>query len=70
MEVKEIHDSRIKFKKGNLYLYKPKNYLKKHFFDTPVLALCKNKNYPTWLCLFPDGNTGGVFPYDLTDITL
>ena len=66
MEKKEIHDMIPKFKKGNLYLYN----LKKHYVDVPVLTLCINKNYCTWLCLFPDGKVGGLFPEDLKDITI
>ena len=58
-----------KFNKGKLFLYK---YIgnSMHFNDIPVLTLCINKNYPTWLCLFPDGSTGGCHPRHLKDITL
>ena len=59
-----------KFSKGSLYLYKPTDYLGKYYIDVPVLSLCINKNYPTWLCLFPDGSTGGCHPRHLKDITL
>ncbi len=59
-----------KFKKGRLCLYKPTDYLSKYYIDVPVLTLCINKNYPTWLCLFPDGTTGGCHPQHLKDITL
>ena len=59
-----------KFKKGRLCLYNPKDYLGKYYIDVPVLTLCINKNYPTWLCLFPDGTTGGCHPQHLKDITL
>lgn len=70
MEKKETRDMIPKFKKGNLYLYNPKNYLKKHYVNVPVLTLCINKNYSTWLCLFPDGKRGGLFPEDLKDVTI
>ena len=71
MEIKEIHDMIPKFKKGRLYLYQPTDYLKsKGFNNVPVLALRINKNYPTWLCLFPNGSTGGCHPKNLKDITL
>ena len=70
METKEIRNIPPKFKKGRLYLYKPTDYLGRYYFDVPVLALCINKNYPTWLCLFPNGTTGGCHPQDLKDITL
>ena len=59
------------FKKGSLYMYNPTDYyLSKYYTDVPVLSLRKNKNYTTWLCLFPDGNTGGCHPQHLKDITL
>ena len=59
-----------KFKKGRLCLYNPTDYLGKYYIDVPVVTLCINKNYPTWLCLFPDGSTGGCHPRHLKDITL
>ena len=63
-----------KFKKGNLYLYNPiplyHNSHKRHYSNTPVLTLCINKNYSTWLCLFPNGKTGGCHPQHLKDITI
>ena len=70
MEKKEILDIVLKFKKGNLYLYNPKRDVKKRYSNVPVLTLSINKNYPTWLCLFPNGTVGGCYPEDLTDITL
>ena len=59
-----------KFKKGRLCLYSLPNYLGKYYINLPVLTLCINKNYTTWLCLFPDGTTGGCHPQHLKDITL
>ena len=59
-----------RLKKGSLYLYNPTDYLGKYYINIPVISLCKNKDYPTWLCLFPDGNTGGCHPQHLKDITL
>ena len=60
-----------KFKTGNLYLYNPSDYLGKYFINVPVLTLRINKNYPTtWLCLFPDGSTGGCHAQHLKDITI
>ena len=58
-----------KFKKGKLFLYQH-SFHNMHFNDIPVLTLCINKNYPTWLCLFPDGSTGGCHPSHLKDITV
>ena len=57
------------FKKGSLCLYNPTNYLGKYYIDVPVIILRMNKNYTTWLCLFPDGITGGCHPQHLKDIT-
>lgn len=77
MKTKEIRNIIPKFKKGRLYLYSPvtrgwktEDRIKKGKANVIVLSLCINKNYPTWLCLFPDGNTGGCYPQDLIDITL
>ena len=70
MATKEIHKTITKFQKGKLCLYNPDNYLRTHYSDVPVLTLSANKNYPTWLCLFPDGSTGGCYPRNLTDITI
>ena len=70
MEKKEIRNMPPKFKKGRLCLYNPTDYLGKYYIDVPVVTLCINKNYPTWLCLFPDGSTGGCHPRHLKDITL
>ena len=72
MEIKELLNmtNNKKFKKGNLYLYNPRNHLKRYYTDVPVITLCRNKNYPTWLCLFPNLMAGGVYPDDLTDVTL
>ena len=70
MEKKEIRNMTPKFKKGILCLYNPTDYLGKYYIDVPVLTLCINKNYPTWLCLFPDGVTGGCHPQHLKDIAI
>ena len=72
MAIKERHDMVAKFKKGNLYLCNlasENNY----FTKIPVVALSKNKKYKhfaTWLCLLPNGSTGGFHPNTLKDITL
>ena len=47
-----------KFKKGSLCLYNQRGYFGKYYIDVPVIILRMNKNYKTWLCLFPDGITG------------
>ena len=74
MAKKEIRNIIPKFKKGNLYLYNPvilyDSTHKKFYSNVPVVALCINKNYPTWLCFFPDGRSGGCHPHDLKDITI
>ena len=73
MEIKEIHNVADKFKKGKLYLYNSKlgsDYLSSNYNNLPVISLSINKNYPTWVCLFPNGMRGGLFPEDLKDITL
>jgi len=74
MATKEIRNIMTKFKKGRLYLYNPVTLYhsshKRFYSNVPVIALRINKNYQTWLCLFPDGITGGCHPHDLKDITL
>ena len=70
METKEIRNMIPKFKKGSLYLYNPTNFHGRHYINVPVLSLCLNKDYPTWLCLFPNGRTGGCHPQHLKDITV
>ncbi len=70
-----------KIKSGNLYLYTmDKDVDKKgRYTEVPVIALKENScsfltkkegEYPTWLCLFPNLKTGGLYPRCLTDITL
>ena len=71
-----------KIKAGKLYLYNMDKDVDRHgrYVDLPVVALSRNKfhydyiegndEYPTWLCLFPSGKTGGLYPRCLTDITL
>ena len=71
-----------KIKVGNLYLYTMDPSADRHgrYVDVPVIALKRNENtygfiegndeYPTWVCLFPNLTTGGLYPRCLTDITL
>ena len=59
-------------KAGNLYLYNmnPDIDVNGKYVDMPVIALSKNSNYPTWLCLLPNSTTGGLFPSEMIDITV
>ena len=71
-----------KIKAGKLYLYNMNKEVDRggRYIDMPVIALSRNENhypyiegndeYPTWLCLLPNGTTGGLYPRCLTDITL
>ena len=61
-----------KFKKGNLYLCNLASENNK-FIKIPVIALRANKkfkHFSTWLCLLPNGSTGGFHPHTLEDITV
>ena len=70
-----------KIKAGNLYLYNMDKDVDTDgsYVNVPVITLKRNKNdygfiegnneYPTWVCLFPNATTGGIYPRCLTDIT-
>ena len=72
-----------KMKVGNLYLYNMDPEIDKggRYVDLPVIALSENSDvlniiplnaslYPTWLCLFPNLTTAGLYPSEMIDITL
>ncbi len=69
-----------KIKAGNLYLYTMDEDAdpRGRYIDVPVIALEENSfsslkregEYPTWLCLFPNLTTGGLYPRCLTDVTV